>query len=62
MLKGDAVHMVRRALEETGATFTEEQIEALAVIVLKIAGRIVEEAMASLRLSGPGSRSHYLGD
>ncbi len=47
MLKGEAERMVRRAMEETEAEFTEEQIEALSKLVLNIANRVVEEALAS---------------
>jgi hypothetical protein len=47
MLKSEAERVVRRALEETGAQFTEEQIQALCHICTKIASTIVEEAFAN---------------
>jgi hypothetical protein len=47
MLKSEAERVVRRALEETGAQFTEEQIQALCRICTKIASTIVEEAFAN---------------
>lgn len=65
MLKSEAEHFVRRAMEETGAQFTEEQVQALAYIVTKIAGRMVEEAIASYKPtgpSGPGGRSQYFSE
>lgn len=52
MYKSDADRVIRKAIEETGAVFTEEQIEALGKIVTKITSQIVEEAFASYR---PGS-------
>ncbi|HEY9869712.1 MAG TPA: hypothetical protein V6D08_11145 [Candidatus Obscuribacterales bacterium] len=61
MLKSDAEHIVRRAMEETGAEFTDEQVKALAVLVMKIAGRLVEEATASWR-ARPGSKPTFFSD
>jgi ribosomal protein S7 len=49
MLKSEAERVVRRALEETKAEFTEEQIQALSLICTKIASQIVEEAFANNR-------------
>ena len=54
MLKSEAEHVVRRALEDTGAKFTEEQIEALCQITVKIASTIVEEALSQWRPSSGG--------
>lgn len=59
MLKSEAETMVRRAIENTGGQFTEEQIHALAQMVMKIAGRIVEEAFASYKPGVPGSRPSF---
>ncbi len=56
MLKSEAERVVRRALEETGAQFSEEQIEALALLVSRIATTTVEEGFASWRPSGGGKR------
>jgi hypothetical protein len=54
MLKSEAERVIRRALEDTGAQFTEEQIQALCILVNKIASTTVEEALASWRPSGGG--------
>lgn len=55
MLKSEAERVVRRALEETNAQFTEEQIDALSLLVSRIAITTVEEALAQWRpQSGPG--------
>ncbi len=51
MLKSEAERVVRRAIEETNAQFTEEQIEAIALLVSRIALTTVEEALASWRPS-----------
>lgn len=61
MLRSDAELIIRRAIEDTDAEFTEEQIQALSLIVMKIAGRLVEELAASW--SGkPGSRPMFFSD
>ena len=52
MLKGDAEHMLRRTMEDTGATFTEEQISCLSLAIIKIAGRILEEAVSAMPRGG----------
>lgn len=52
MLKSEAERKVRRAIEDYEAEFTEEQIEALSDMIMKIASTVVEEALASWR---PGS-------
>lgn len=64
MLKSEAEHFVRRGMEETGAQFTEEQIQALSYMVMKIAGRMVEEAMSTIRPSqgGQGGKPHFYAD
>ena len=61
MLKGDAERIVRRAMEETGAEFTEEQIQALSIVCMKIAGRLVEEMAASWK-PRPGSKPTFFTD
>jgi hypothetical protein len=61
MLKSEAERVIRRALEETGATFTEEQIAALCFLVTKIASVTVEEALASWR-PGSGGRPNFFAD
>ena len=60
MLKSEAEHVIRRAMEDTNAEFTEEQIQALCVIVTKIANGTVEEALATWRPSG-GARGNFSG-
>jgi len=47
MYKTDAERVIRRALEEAGAKFTEEQIKALAIAITKITETTVEEALAA---------------
>jgi hypothetical protein len=54
MLKSEAERVIRQTIEETDAQFTEEQIEALCIIINKIAIRTVEEAFANWRPSGGG--------
>jgi hypothetical protein len=49
MLKSEAERVVRRAMEETGAQFTEEQVEAICIIATKVASTIVEEAFSNWR-------------
>jgi hypothetical protein len=63
MLKSEAEHFVRRSIEETGAQFTEEQVQALAYMITKIAARMMEEAVASLRTTGgQGPKQHFYSD
>ena len=59
MLKSEAELMIRRVAEETGVEFTDEQIAALALIVLKIAGRMIEEAFTSMQTSKPGQKPQW---
>lgn len=59
MLRGDAERMIRRAMEENEAEFSDEQIEALSTAILNIANRVVEEALASWRPSGGGKPSFF---
>lgn len=59
MYKSEAERVIRRAMEETGATFTEEQIEALSKIITKIASQVVEEAFASYRPGSSANPSFY---
>jgi ribosomal protein S7 len=58
MLKSEAERIVRRALEDTSAQFTQEQIDALCIMSVKIATTIVEEAIASLR-QGSGRKGFF---
>ena len=61
MLKSEAERVVRRAIEETGAEFTEEQIQALCRICTKIAATVVEEAFANFR-PGSGGKPRFFSD
>ena len=61
MLKSEAEHVIRAAIEETDAQFTEEQIQALCILINKIALRTVEEAFANWRPSGGGGKGGYYG-
>ncbi len=48
MLKSEAEQMIRRTLEESGgAEMTDEQVALMAQIIMKIAGRMIEEAFSS---------------
>jgi hypothetical protein len=59
MLKSETERVIRRAIEESGAQFTDEQIEALCLIFLKITQTSIEEAFANWRPSGGGGRNQY---
>jgi hypothetical protein len=60
MYRSEAELVIRRAIEETGAQFTEEQIQAISIITTKVAQTIVEEALAQMRPSG-NPKSRYMG-
>jgi hypothetical protein len=59
MLRSEAENAVRRAMEETGAQFTDEQIAALAAAMVKIAGRIIEEALSTWNRNSPGGKPNF---
>ena len=59
MLKSEADRVVRKAMEETGALFTEEQIQAICMIVTTVASRTVEEAFANWRPNSGGRPNYY---
>lgn len=61
MLKSEAERIVRKAIEETKAQFTEEQIHAICQITIKIASTVIEEALASWR-TGSSSKPHFFAD
>ncbi len=61
MFKSEAERIIRRAMEESGAKFTEEQIQALSKLVPKIASLIVEEAFSSYR-PGSSGKPAFFGD
>lgn len=61
MLKSEAERIIERAAEDCGAEFSETQIKALAIAITKVAGRLVEEAMASWKAK-PGSRPSFFSD
>lgn len=59
MLKSEAELMVRRVAEETNVEFSDEQVAALALIVVKIAGRMIEEAFASMSNKPGGGKQQF---
>lgn len=59
MLRSEAEQMVRRVAEETGVQFTDEQVAALAMIVLKVAGRMIEEALSAYSSNKPGNKQQF---
>jgi hypothetical protein len=59
MFKSDAERVIRRAMEESGAEFTEEQIDALCTITTKIAALIVEEAFSNWRPGTTGKPGFF---
>jgi hypothetical protein len=42
--------------------FNDQQVEALAQIVMKIAGRMIEESLSSWRPGVPGSKPNFFTD
>lgn len=62
MMKSEAEHFVRRSMEETGAQFTEEQVQALAYMIMKITGRMVEEAVYNIKPARKGGGPHFFAD
>lgn len=62
MLKSEAEKIFRRAMEETNAQFSDEQVQCIVQAMLKIGGRMVEEAMASNRSTGGNRRPGYFAD
>ena len=56
MLKSEAEQMIRRTLEETGAEMSDEEISLMAQVILKICGRMIEEALSTFR---PGSKASF---
>lgn len=59
MLKGEAEQMIRRSCEEHEKQMTEEEIAFMAEIIMKIASRIVEEAVANWNTNKPGSKPSF---
>jgi len=62
MLKSEAEHFVRRAMEDTGAQFTEEQVLAISQAIMKITGRMVEEAVSTIRPGKQGGKPSFFAD
>ncbi|MDZ4833497.1 MAG: hypothetical protein SGJ27_06930 [Candidatus Melainabacteria bacterium] len=56
MLKSEAERVIRKALEESDAQFTDEQITALSLIMIRITATTIEEAFANWKGSGGGGR------
>lgn len=61
MLKSEAEGIFRRQMEETKAEFTDEQVECIVQALMKICGRMVEEALASSSRQS-GRRQGYFAD
>lgn len=59
MLKSEAERIIRKVAEEQKAQFTEEQVQALAEIFIRIASTIVEEALASYSPAKGGGRPQF---
>lgn len=59
MFKSDAERLVRKAIEENGAEFTEEQIKAISQMILSIATTMIEEAFANWSPSSGGGKRGY---
>lgn len=61
MLQSEAELMVRRSLEDTpGAPeLTDEQIQFFAMMVMKIAGRMIEEAVSTMNAGRPGGKREF---
>lgn len=58
MLKSEAERIVRKAMEDHNAQFTDEQVEALCQMFLKITQTTIEEAFANWR-PGSGGRPQF---
>ncbi len=54
MLRSESERILRKYMEETKAQFTEEQIQCLALALLKISEQITEEALALYRPKSTG--------
>ena len=54
MLKSEVERVVRKCIEETKAEFTEEQIEAISLMLLRVTATQIEEGFANNRGGGGG--------
>lgn len=61
MLKTEAEQMIRRTLEESEPPYemSEEQISAMAQIIMKICGRMIEEAISSWKPNTQGGKPTF---
>lgn len=59
MFKSEAEDIIKRANEEFQAKFSEEQVKCLAMAMMKINGRMIEESFASYRPGGSGKPSFF---
>jgi hypothetical protein len=59
MLKGEAEQMIRRVCEDQKREMDDKEIEFLAEVVLKIASRIVEEAVTNMSSNRPGGKPGF---
>ncbi len=58
MLKSEASRIIKNIIEDTGAQFTDEQLEAITQMFLRITQTTVDEALANYRPSS-GGRGQY---
>ncbi len=58
MLKSEATRIIKNIVEDTNAKFTDEQIEALTQMFLRITQTTVDESLANFRPSS-GGRGPY---
>jgi len=54
MLKSEAERVIRKAMEEHKAQFTDEQVNAMVQFLTKIVSQSIEEAFASWSPKGGG--------
>jgi hypothetical protein len=46
MLKSESERILRRCIEETKATFSEEQIKCIALAIIEITDQMIQEALS----------------
>jgi len=58
MLKSEASRIIKNIVDDTGAVFTDEQLEAITQMFLRLTQTTVDEALANYRPSS-GGRGQY---
>lgn len=58
MLKSEATRVIKNIIEETGAQFTDEQVEAITQMFLRITQTTIDESLANYRPSSGGGRPY----